>query len=100
MSEYWYCYWLLFIVLLLLWQQRRITKRRAAARVHRNKGGKPIMEELILQYMNQRVHVTTVNDTRDGTVTAYTDGWLTLEDKKGRPIHINADYIIILKPIQ
>lgn len=99
MSQYWYCYLILFIALFILWRQKRNWKRRRAAQVHRRKGGKPIMEALILKYMNQTIQVTTVNDTQVGTATAYADGWLTLEDKKGRPTHINADYIIQIKPV-
>lgn len=99
MSQYWYCYLMLLVALLILWQGKRTVKRRCAARIHRKKGGKPIMEALILKYMNQSIQVNTVNDVLTGTVTAYADGWLTLENKKGKPTHINADYIIQIKPL-
>lgn len=84
------------IVFLLYWQRKKALRHRAAA-LHRNKGGKPIMEEVIRKYMDTEVWVTTINDTLLGRLTHYADGWITLTNKKGKEECVNVDYIVKIK---
>lgn len=97
-------YWIaIFLPLLVvLWLARR-TRQGAgfhgAARRHRDKGGKPIMEEIILKLMGKGVQVCTINDTLTGKLTHYAQGWLTLTDAKGKEQFVNADYITQMKEI-
>ena len=70
---------------------------RHAAKLRRRKGAEPVMEEIIQKLMGEDVYVTTINDTLNGKLTHYADGWITLTDKKGREEYVNADYIIRLK---
>ena len=58
------------------------------------------MEEIIQKLINEQVYITTINDTLNGTLTRYADGWITLADKKGREQYVNADYIIKLKKLK
>ena len=97
----WIAIWLPVLLLLyLLWVRKKAVLHHNAAANCRKKGGKPPMEEIIQKLMNEQVYVTTINDTLNGTLTRYADGWITLADKKGKEQYINADYIIKLKKIK
>ena len=97
----WVGLWLLaFLLLYLAYIRRKAVLHHNAAAKCRKKGGKPPMEEIIQKLMNEQVYVTTINDTLNGTLTRYADGWLTLADKKGKEEYINADYVIKLKKIK
>lgn len=100
MNSTWYLWLILFLVLFLALRRRKSAAYHHAAQLRRQKGAKPIMEEIILKYMDQGVQITTINDTLSGKLTHYCDGWLTLTDAKGREKHINADYIIQLKGVE
>lgn len=93
--------WLpVFVLLYLLWVRNKAVLHHNAAANCRKKGGKPPMEEIIQKLINEQVYITTINDTLNGTLTRYADGWITLTDKKGREQYVNADYIIKLKKIK
>lgn len=100
MNSYWYLWIIIFLLLFLALRRRKSTAYHHAAKLRRQKGEKPVMEELILKYMGKGVQITTINDTTSGKLTHYSEGWLTLTDAKGREKHINADYIIQLKGVE
>ena len=41
----------------------------------------------------------TINDTLNGKLTHYAQGWLTLTDAKGQERYVNADYVTQMKEI-
>lgn len=88
------------VVFYLIYRMRRGAGAHQAARLRRRKGAKPVMEEIIQKLMDEDVYVTTINDTLNGKLTHYADGWLTLTDRKGKEEYVNADYIIKLKKIK
>ena len=93
--------WLpVFVLLYLLWVRNKAVLHHNAESNCRKNGGKPPMEEIIQKLINEQVYITTINDTLNGTLTRYADGWITLTDKKGREQYVNADYIIKLKKIK
>lgn len=85
----------IFLLVFILYYMARTA--RHAAKLRRRKGAEPVMEEIIHKLMGEDVYVTTINDTLNGKLTHYADGWITLTDKKGREEYVNADYIIRLK---
>ena len=97
-----------WIPIILLWlvvfylarTMRRGVGARHVAKLRRRKGAKPVMEEIIQKLMDEDVYVTTINDTLNGKLTHYADGWITLTDRKGKEEYVNADYIIKLKKIK
>lgn len=97
-------YWIAILLplLVVLWLRRR-TRQAAgfywAARRRRDKGEKPMMEEIILKLMGKGVQVCTINDTLTGKLTHYAQGWLTLTDPKGKEQYVNADYVTQMKEI-
>ena len=88
----------IFLLVFILYYMARTARRSAgarhAAKLRRRKGAEPVMEEIIQKLMGEDVYVTTINDTLNGKLTHYADGWITLTDKKGREEYVNADYII------
>ena len=100
MNSYWYLWIIIFVLIFITLRQRKGAAYHHAAKLRRQKGEPPVMEELILKYMDKGVQVTTINDTVSGKLTHYSAGWLTLTDAKGREKHINADYIIQLKGVE
>ena len=99
-STYLLCIYIpLLLALYLVFRTRRWAGFHRAARRRRDKGAKPIMEEIILKLMGKGVQVSTINDTLNGKLTHYAQGWLTLTDAKGKEQYINADYFTKMKEI-
>lgn len=99
-STYWIA--ILLPLLVVLWLRRRNRQGAGfyqAARRRRDKGEKPIMEEIIGKLMGKGVQVCTINDTLTGKLTHYAQGWLTLTDAKGTERYVNADYVTQMKEI-
>lgn len=97
MNNTWILWLIVFLVLYLALRRRKAAAYHHAAQLRRKRGERPIMEEIIVKYMNKGVQITTINDTMAGKLTHYSDGWLTIADAKGRERHVNADYIITIK---
>ncbi len=95
--SYWLCLFVALLVLYLAVRTRRTCGFHRAAVRRRERGERPVMEEIILKLMGKGVHITTINDTMTGKLTRYAEGWLTLTDAKGREQYVNADYVIRLK---
>lgn len=89
----------LLVCIWLVLRRRRWAGFHQAARRRRDKGEKPIMEEIILKLMGKGVQVCTINDTLTGKLTHYAQGWLTLTDAKGQERYVNADYVTQMKEI-
>lgn len=92
----WFVYLVGFYPIFYIQNRRaKIIKTRAG----KKKGEINRMEEIIKKYVNKNVVLSLADDSLDniGEITSYSDGWITLKNKKGEEQAINCDFIIKIK---